>query len=333
MSRSSSPQALLATTLRAGNARRRLQLALGGLWLVDAALQYQPHMFSQAFLTNTIEPAASGAPWIVAHPVLLAAHLMSHHIALYNGVFATIQVLIAVAIFYRPLLEAGLALSVVWGVGVWWLAEGTGGIFDNASPLIGAPGAALLYVLIALFAWPRRSGGTVAGLSVAERGALGSKCPKVIWAILWIGLALLELERANRAPSAVHGAILAMESGEPSWLKAFDGALAVPAANHGLEISIVLASLFLVTALAVFGHRTAKLSVVLGVSLGAVIWLVENLGGIPTGTATDVNTGLPLMLLAACFWPSPQDPLTSVAPERASAGNVHHRSEHYDRAA
>jgi hypothetical protein len=38
--------------------RRRLQLTLGVLWLLDAALQYQPYMFSRAFATQTLAPTA-----------------------------------------------------------------------------------------------------------------------------------------------------------------------------------------------------------------------------------------------------------------------------------
>src|SRR5487761_1380313 len=42
--------------------RRRLQLALGVLWLLDAALQYQPYMFSQAFAVKILDGSAAGRP-------------------------------------------------------------------------------------------------------------------------------------------------------------------------------------------------------------------------------------------------------------------------------
>ena len=53
--------------------RRRLQLTLGVLWLVDAALQYQPYMFSRAFATQTLAPTAQGDPAPVARPIAWAA--------------------------------------------------------------------------------------------------------------------------------------------------------------------------------------------------------------------------------------------------------------------
>ena len=43
-------------------ARRRLQIALGLLWLLDAALQFQPYMFSRAFATDVLAASAAGSP-------------------------------------------------------------------------------------------------------------------------------------------------------------------------------------------------------------------------------------------------------------------------------
>lgn len=39
-------------------ARRGLQIALGLLWLLDDALQYQPYMFGEGFITQVLAPAA-----------------------------------------------------------------------------------------------------------------------------------------------------------------------------------------------------------------------------------------------------------------------------------
>jgi hypothetical protein len=42
--------------------RRWLQIGLGVVWVLDAALQYQPYMFSQGFITNIVDPARSRLP-------------------------------------------------------------------------------------------------------------------------------------------------------------------------------------------------------------------------------------------------------------------------------
>jgi hypothetical protein len=134
--------------------RRALQLVLGMVWLLDAALQFQPYMFNSNFVTKTIEPTAAGDPGVVAGPVLWAAHVIAHHVALYNAVFATIQLVIAAGFFARRTVRPALAASMVWAVFVWWFGEGLGGILTGGSPLVGAPGAVLLYALIALLRWP-----------------------------------------------------------------------------------------------------------------------------------------------------------------------------------
>ena len=46
--------------------RRGLQVCLGLVWLLDAALQYQPFMFGPFFVTQVIQPSTAGNPAIVA---------------------------------------------------------------------------------------------------------------------------------------------------------------------------------------------------------------------------------------------------------------------------
>ena len=76
-----------------------------------------------------------------------------------NAVFATIQLVLAAGLLWRPAVRAALAVSVAWSLAIWWLGESLGGMFTGAaSPLSGAPGAVLLYALLALLAWPARAG-------------------------------------------------------------------------------------------------------------------------------------------------------------------------------
>ena len=123
------------------DARRYLQLALAGLWLLDAVLQCQAFMFTKGF-AGMLAGAAAGNPRWAAAPVLLAAHLTERDPALANAGFATAQLLIALGIAGRPTVKAGLAASAGWALAVWWLGEGLGGVLaGSASPVTGAPGA------------------------------------------------------------------------------------------------------------------------------------------------------------------------------------------------
>src|SRR5487761_639579 len=65
--------------------RRRLQIGLGVVWLLDAALQYQPYMFSRNFVTNVLAPANMGYPALLAGPATSAARLLSHDVVAWNA--------------------------------------------------------------------------------------------------------------------------------------------------------------------------------------------------------------------------------------------------------
>src|ERR1035438_3944162 len=57
-----------AATWEAPDARRMLQLCLGGLWLLDAILQYQSFMFTKAF-GQMLAATAPGNPAVIASPI------------------------------------------------------------------------------------------------------------------------------------------------------------------------------------------------------------------------------------------------------------------------
>jgi len=91
--------------------RRGLQIALGLIWLLDAALQYQPYMFTRAFARDVLAPGAEGSPAVVHGPVSWSAGLVAAHPVIWNTLFATIQLLLAVGLLWRPTVRAALAAS------------------------------------------------------------------------------------------------------------------------------------------------------------------------------------------------------------------------------
>src|SRR5690348_13976486 len=139
------------------DARRRLQLLLAGMWLLDGVLQLQSAMFTRQFPAMLAESAA-GQPGVVAGPVIWAARLIAEHPAPANAAFAALQITLGLALAWRPAVRLALAGSVIWGLAVWWLGEGLGGLLTGtASPVNGAPGAALLYAITAVLLWPPRT--------------------------------------------------------------------------------------------------------------------------------------------------------------------------------
>jgi hypothetical protein len=175
-----------------------------------------------------------------------------------------------------------------------------GGLFTgNASPLTGAPGAALLYILAGLIAWPgahARTGATATGGILGERGA------RIAWVLLWLGSAALWLLPSNRADTAVHDAIANAPSGA-RWLTSLQSTAATAATGRGLAIAVVAAGLSVAIALSALSARGAKLALTLSTAIGLVYFILgQGMGGILTGSGTDPGSGPLLILLAISIY-------------------------------
>ena len=280
-----------------------LQLTLAGIWLLDGLLQYQSSMYGAMF-GQMIGGTAQGNPGVIADPISWNTALVEHHLVLLNTVFATIQLLLGLGIAYRPTARAALAASIAWSLAVWWFGEGLGGVLSGgASPVSGAPGAVILYALLAVLLWPADRPGVTAPFVAAR--AVGAPAARLLWLVLWGSLAYFALTPANRAPSALPDMIVGMTGGEPGWVTGLENHAAAVLANQGLTASIVLAVALAVIAIGVFlPPPLARSTLVLALVVAAFIWVFgEAFGQILTGGATDPNSGPLLALLALAYWP------------------------------
>jgi hypothetical protein len=302
--------------------RRALQLGLAAVWLLDGVLQYQSFMYTKAF-GQMVAGTAAGNPSVIARPITWDATLVEHHLVLINTLFATIQMLIGLGIAFRPTVRIALAVSIAWAIGVWWFGEGLGGILNGvASPLNGAPGAVIIYALLAVLLWPADR---AAPAPFTAARAVGAHVARALWLVLWLSLAYFALTPANRAPQALNGMIAGMESGQPGWLAAVDRGAASLVGDQGLAASIVLAVALVLIAIGVYLPKpAAKATLVLAIVVAIVIWVVgEGFGMILAGGATDPNSGPLLMLLALTYWPL----RTVSASAAASAVSAHAEGE------
>ena len=285
----------------APDARRKLQLALAGIWLLDAILQFQAFMFSKGF-SQMLAGTGPGNPGVIAGPISWSARLIAEHAVVTNALFAAIQLLIGLGIALRPTVRLALGVSIAWALGVWWLGEGLGGVLNGAgSPVNGAPGAVIIYALLAILLWPprrERPASFVAGRFT------GAPAARALWLVLWGSLAYLALQPATEAPKAISGMISAMASGQPAWLASTDNHLAAFLAARGGGAAVILAVVLAVVAVGIYlPPPAARAVLVLAIVTAAVIWLAEGLGGMLTGGGTDPNSGPLLALLALCYWP------------------------------
>ena len=318
------------TAEAAPDTRRMLQLGLAAIWLLDGVLQYQSFMFTKAF-TQMIGATAAGNPRLIAGRITWNANLVEHHLVLVNATFATIQLLLGLGIAYRRTVRLALAASIVWALGVWWFGEGLGGVLSGAAdPVSGAPGAVIIYALLAALLWPsdRLVVSGAPAPFVAAR-AVGAQVARALWLVLWGSLAYFALTPANRAPQALHDMIVTMASGEPGWLAALDRHAAALVAHQGLAASIVLAAALAIVAVGVYlPPRMARATLVLAIVVAAVIWVVgEAFGTILTGGGTDPNSGPPLALLALAYWPLATVTTANGAVPRAGRSLIDERPE------
>ncbi|MGD0747194.1 MAG: hypothetical protein ABSB68_05240 [Acidimicrobiales bacterium] len=284
---------------------RAIQIGLGLVWLVDGLLQLQPQMFGTHFANHVILPTAQGQPGIVSGVITHLAHLIAIQPVLANAVFAAIQILIGIGLLVRETVRPALVLSFVWALGVWSLGEGFGMLFTGmASPLTGAPGAALLYGAIGLLVWPRAAGPAASGPAAAE-GPLGERGGQAIWAVVWCGMGILWLLPANRAGGSISGAISGAVSGEPGWLAHVQLSVAHALGSGGESVAVVCAVLSFVIGLGPLLSRHPTVFLVAGAALALDYWVFgEAFGQVFTGLATDPNTGPLLVLLALALYPN-----------------------------
>ena len=271
---------LAAAVAHARITRRTLQVVLGLFWVLDGALQLQPFMLRKSFATQLLAPVGDGQPHVVAGPVHWAANIVAAHPVAWDVPFGIVQLLLGLAIIFPRTARLGLAASLPWALGVWWLGEGLSGLASgNASILSGAPGSVFVYGLLAIAAWPRRGRSDVAP----------PRWLAFAWAGFWIGGAILPVLPANNTGADVAGAMTA--NGSPNWMAGFESSFADWITRNGaLAVGVLVAAEVLI-GIAVLSRRTVALGAAAGLLLLAAIWVIaQNFGALYTGQATDPNT-------------------------------------------
>jgi hypothetical protein len=285
--------------------RRWLQLALATVWVIDGLLQYQTYMFTRSFATQILAPTADGNPRWISDSILWAAHIVETNPVWTNAVFATLQLCIGLALAWRRAVRPALVVSIVWSLLVWWFGEGLGGLLlPGQSALAGAPGAVLLYAVLAALVWPTKE--STAGSFVASK-PIGTTSAKVVWFVLWGGLAAVNLEPANLTAQSVHGMVDGMGSGQPGWLNALITDFTNLSAHNGVVLTVSGTVILGLIAVGVFlPPPFLRVAVIAALVVSAFVWVFgEALGALFGGQGTDVNSGPLLALIALAYWPRP----------------------------
>jgi hypothetical protein len=284
---------------------RGIQIALGLVWLLDGLFQFKSFMFTHSIVTEVFEPAMHGQPSFIGDPMRTLDDFYGRDLTLWNSLSGEIQVAIGLALICsKRLVKPALTVSFGWALFVWWFGEGFGGLTSNTlpAPLMGAPGAVILYAIIGLLVWPTDK---QEGRSPTSLGPLGDRGGLYFWSGLWAISAGLWLANVNRAKEATHGMIAEMAEASPHWLAKIQDSLAKHTVGHGTTIAVVLAIVSAAVALGVWWKPTRWPALAIGIVLSLAYWLYgQDLGGpFWSEGATDFNAGPLFVLLAVALFP------------------------------
>ncbi len=286
---------------------RGIQIALGAIWMLVGLLQFQSFMYTHGIVTEVFAPAAEHQWSIVGGPMKTIDSFYGHDLTLWNTLAAEIQCAIGLGlILSKKTVKPALIVSFGWALSVWWFGEGFGGLTSNTlpSPLMGAPGAVILYAIIGLLVYPTDKH---EGRSPADLGPLGDRGGLYAWSGLWAMSAGLWLANVNRAKDATHEMIKAMSEASPHWLARLQISIGNHTQGHGTTIAIVLAIVSLAVAIGVW-MPLRRPALVLGIVVSLAYWVFgQSLGGpFWSGNATDVNAAPLFVLLAVALFPVAQ---------------------------
>jgi uncharacterized membrane protein YphA (DoxX/SURF4 family) len=298
----------------------RLRQLLGILWLIDGLLQLQPLMFTMNMINGVMTPMVEGQPAPIAANLRWIIEVTTQNLTLVNWIIALIQISIGLCLIFGLWVKPAVIVSIIWGLIVWYGGEGLSMLLTGqASALTGAPGAVLLYPLLGLVIYPRKSSrvrcvnGSPVNVSEGQDAATGGIISRLQlrWVLsgLWFLFALLQLQPYWWQQGQISQAIGAMvgQGGlngfivDPVLQRISD---ITAHAEIPLNIALIVIFLGLGIALLLAKDEQVRPFLVLSIIVSLIIWYAaEGFGMILTGMATDFNSGLLLVVIALACWP------------------------------
>lgn len=270
---------------------RLLTALLGLIWLMDGALQLQSALFGQAFIDQVIAPAKAGQPAFMVRLIDAGIRVISVNLTVANAAAAGIQLALG-ALLLAPVSQRtrrfALSASIAWAVVVWVFGEGAGGLLTgSASFFTGAPGAALLYLIVAAFL-------------LAPRARAEVWLPRVAGIVLLLGAGLNALPAFWGADG--QAALWGASASDSRAAVAYPGKKLAEAGFSPVATNLVVIAALLILGTLLLARPSRTVAVIALIALAFVWWISQDFGGIldfPHGVATDPNAAplLALMIL------------------------------------
>jgi hypothetical protein len=285
--------------------RKRLCQLLGILWLIDGLLQLQPQMFTMNMVNGVMKPMLDGQPAAIESSLNWIVQVTTQNLTLVNLMIAVVQIIIGISLIAGRGVKIALIASIVWAFIVWYGGEGMSMLLTGqASALTGAPGAVLLYALLALVVYPLSP-----TADPDEGGILSRRQLRWSLAIFWIFMAALQAQpywwQSGQISQAVSGMIgqggldSALVDPLLQWISNVTSSSEIP-----LNSALIVVFLALGAGLLFIDNKHIRPVLVVSIVVSLVIWCgAEAFGMILTGMATDFNSGLLIVVMALACWP------------------------------
>ncbi len=277
-----------------------VRIGLGFLWIVDGLLQAQPDMSSQ-LLSNIVVPLFSTLPALLVRGFEPLVAQLSRHPLTFDLVIMWTQITLGLALCLAPpgrLRRLTLQATIVWGLGVWVIGEGMGGIFGGgATWLTGSPGSVLFYMAAAALLLQGED---------RWRDQTVAREARWVFAGLWLFGAVIQAWPANGfwTASGLQAPVISMaQMPQPHALSALLYASAHLLAAHPVisNGAIVGVMLLLFLGYVFFADRPVVLYATLAWLL--LTWVLGQDFGVMGGLGTDPNSSPAIALLMVALWP------------------------------
>lgn len=270
-----------------------LNIILGGLWILDGVLQFQPQM-PYAFLTFVIKPSIVSINNIqIQNFLYLGYNIWATNPFQFDALSGALQIFIGYSFLINRserILKSIAIISIVWALIIWIFGEGFGGIPEiGVSILTGFPGSALLYVILAIPFISSRFN---------SREYLQSFLLKSAFFVLVISLILQLIPVNGYWNKGIFSQLIfdnTFNQGESPLLYNILNRIWPILIYHTQDLNIFLSLLMISSSFLIFSRN--KIGYLIQILFITVMWILFQNMGIYDNPATDFNSGIVLALI------------------------------------
>lgn len=280
---------------------RFLRRSFGILWLLDGLFQLRPAM-PGGFVANVAQPATTGLPGPLVLFVDSILRIWNAQPTKVDLITAFVQISIGIGYLTLKRCAARRILgyvTVAWSIAVLVGGNGFGLLYAGASFLTGAPSAVVIYGFVAIVILRAERG---------NRDVLGDRLYEIFVSVFLLIGALLQAIPyegywAANGISSMTGAMAT--ANQPHLFSSAISSFTNFANASPIAANATLVALPIIGAFAIYLRPIRRVSVAIVAVVVFFGWWIGQDFGIFSPTATDFNSGLPLILVTLSLLVAP----------------------------